>query len=58
MKCINFGEDKTPSGTGRIIPLNRRALEIFKLWAQQFPNREPEHLCFPGREMRGFWRCV
>ena len=37
--CIQFGKDKTPSGTGRIIPLNRRALETLKLWAQQFPLR-------------------
>jgi integrase len=46
--CIQFGKDKTPSGTGRIIPLNRRALEIVKLWAQRFPNRQPEHYVFPA----------
>jgi integrase len=46
--CIQFGQDKTPSGTGRIIPLNRRALETMKLWAQRFPNREPEHYVFPA----------
>jgi integrase len=46
--CIQFGHDKTPSGTGRIIPLNRRALETMKLWAQRFPNREPEHYVFPA----------
>jgi integrase len=48
LACIQFGKDKTPSGTGRIIPLNRRALETLKLWAQQFPNREPEHYVFPA----------
>jgi integrase len=46
--CIQFGKDKTPSGTGRIIPLNRRALETLKLWAQRFPDREPEHYVFPA----------
>ncbi len=46
--CIQFGKDKTPSGTGRIIPLNRRALETLKLWAQRFPNREPDHYVFPA----------
>jgi integrase len=46
--CIQFGKDKTPSGTGRIIPLNRRALETLKLWAQRFPNHEPEHYVFPA----------
>lgn len=46
--CIQFGKDKTPSGTGRIIPLNRRALETLNLWAQRFPNREPEHYVFPA----------
>jgi integrase len=46
--CIQFGKDKTPSGTGRIIPLNRRAIETLKLWAQRFPNREPEHYVFPA----------
>jgi integrase len=46
--CIQFGKDKTPSGTGRIIPLNRRAIETLKLWAQRFPNREAEHYVFPA----------
>jgi len=46
--CIQFGKDKTPSGTGRIIPLNRRPLETLKLWAQRFPDREPEHYVFPA----------
>jgi len=46
--CIQFGKDKTPSGTGRIIPLDRRALDTLKLWAQRFPNRTPEHYVFPA----------
>jgi integrase len=46
-RCLKFGKDKTPSGTGRTIPLNARALETLKFWAQQFPNRLPEHYVFP-----------
>ena len=45
--CLKFGKDKTASGTGRTVPLNPRALETLKFWAQQFPNRLPEHYVFP-----------
>jgi integrase len=51
--CIRFGKDKTPSSTGRIIPLNKRALETLKFWAQQFPEREPEHYIFPAERYGG-----
>ena len=47
-RCIQFGKDKTPSGTGRIIPLNQRALEVLKMWADSFPNRQGEHFVFPA----------
>jgi integrase len=60
--CIRFGKDKTPSGTGRIIPLNKRALETLKFWAQQFPERKPEHYVFPAERYGGsgdvFGACV
>ena len=46
-KCLKWGKDKTPAGTGRIVPLNPRALETLRFWAQQFPNRRPEHYVFP-----------
>jgi integrase len=51
--CIRFGKDKTPSGTDRIIPLNRRAFETLKFWAEQFPEREPEHYVFPAERYGG-----
>ncbi len=51
--CIRFGKDKTPSGTDRIIPLNRRAFETLKFWAEQFPQREPEHYVFPAERYGG-----
>jgi integrase len=49
-RCIQFGKDKTPAGTGRIIPLNQRALEVLKMWALQFPDRQPEHFVFPAEK--------
>ncbi len=49
-RCLQFGKDKTPSGTGRIVPLNQRAIESLKFWAQQFPNRLPEHYVFPAEK--------
>jgi integrase len=51
--CIRFGKDKTPSSTGRVIPLNRRALETLKFWAQQFPEHKPEHYVFPAERYGG-----
>ena len=49
-RCLKFGKDKTRAGTGRTVPLNQRALETLKLWAQQFPNRLPEHFVFPSEK--------
>ena len=45
---IRFGKDKTPAGTGREIPLNRRAVATLTSWAQLFPNRKPGHFVFPA----------
>jgi integrase len=47
-RCLKFGKDKTASGTGRTIPLNQRAIETLKFWAQQIPNRQPSHFVFPS----------
>jgi integrase len=47
-RCLKFGKDKTAAGTGRTIPLNQRAVETLKFWAQQFPNRQPSHFVFPS----------
>jgi integrase len=46
-RCLQFGKDKTPSGTGRIIPLNPRAMATLSFWASHFPERESEHYVFP-----------
>lgn len=46
-RTVRVGKSKTEAGTGRVIPLNDRATRILKFWAEQFPNREPEHFIFP-----------
>jgi integrase len=46
-RCLKFGHDKTKAGTGRTVPLNQRAIAALTFWAQQFPNRKPEHFVFP-----------
>jgi integrase len=47
-QCLQFGKDKTVSGTGRFVPLSPRALASLQFWAQQFPNKLPEHYVFPS----------
>jgi integrase len=47
-RCLQFGKDKTPSGTGRIIPLNPRAMATLSFWASHFPDCQPEHYVFPA----------
>jgi integrase len=47
-RTVRVGRSKTEAGTGRTIPLNERALKILEFWAEQFPNREPEHFVFPS----------
>jgi integrase len=51
-RCVRFGKDKTPAGTGRIVPLNSRALSTLEFWARHFPTREPSHFVF-ARERYG-----
>ena len=61
-RCLQFGKDKTPSGTGRIIPLNARAMATLSFWASHFPERQPEHYVFPAERYGGsgaiFEACV
>lgn len=44
---LTVGKAKTQSGTGRVIPLNKRILGLLEMWANQFPNRQPDHYLFP-----------
>jgi integrase len=42
------GQSKTASGTGRVLPLNDRAVAILGFWASLFPKRQADHFVFPA----------
>ena len=44
------GKSKTEYGEGRPIPMNNRAFQVLSMWAETFPNREPEHYIFPSEK--------
>jgi integrase len=43
---LTVGLSKTDSGTGRLLPLNDRAIAILSFWASLFPARERHHYVF------------
>jgi integrase len=45
---LTVGQSKTESGTGRLLPLNDRAVAILGFWASLFPLREASHFVFPA----------
>jgi integrase len=45
---LTVGLSKTESGTGRLLPLNDRAVAILGFWASLFPGRAPNHFVFPS----------
>lgn len=45
---LTVGHSKTESGTGRVLPLNDRAVAILNFWADLFPAREASHFIFPA----------
>jgi integrase len=45
-RTVRVGKSKTEAGTGRTIPLNNKATEVLKFWAERFPDRELEHFVF------------
>ncbi len=45
---LTVGRSKTDSGTGRMLPLNDRAVAILGFWASLFPLRQPSHFVFPA----------
>jgi integrase len=47
-RTVRVGKSKTEAGTGRVIPLNDKATKVLKFWAEQFPDRKPEHAAFPS----------
>ena len=46
-KSLTVGKSKTAAGTGRVIPLNPRAVAVLSRWRGLFPGAEPEHYVFP-----------
>jgi integrase len=46
-KSLMVGKSKTAAGTGRIIPLNPRAVAALTHWRGLFPGAQPEHHVFP-----------
>jgi integrase len=47
-RMLTVGKSKTDSGTGRVIPLNLRALAVLEFWASNFPSRNPTNYVFPS----------
>jgi integrase len=45
---VTVGHSKTDCGTGRVIPLNDRAVAVLKFWASLFQVREASHFVFPA----------
>ena len=45
---LTVGQSKTEFGTGRLLPLNDRAVAILGFWAGLFPERESSHFVFPA----------
>jgi integrase len=46
-KFLTVGKSKTPTGTGRVVPLNSRIVSVLEMWAANFPGRQPNHYVFP-----------
>jgi hypothetical protein len=47
-RSLQWGKDKTASGTGRVIPLSQRAMAAMSFWATHFPARHPGRYVFPA----------
>jgi len=50
-EAITVGKSKTEHGSGRAVPLNARALKAMTAWAQEFPDRKPNHYVFPSEKV-------
>ena len=50
-EALMVGKSKTPQGTGRPVPLNKRAYDALTAWAHQFAERKPEHYVFPSEKV-------
>jgi integrase len=45
--ALTVGKSKTAAGTGRVIPLNPRAVAVLEHWRAVFTEAQPEHYVFP-----------
>ncbi len=52
-KLVWVGKSKTEYGEGRPIPMNDRAFQVMTMWAETFPNRQPQHYVFPTEKYGG-----
>jgi len=48
---VTVGDSKTAAGTGRVVPLNRPALNELKQWATRVPDRQSDHYVFPAERV-------
>ena len=46
-RCLQWGKDKTASGTGRVVSLSITAMNCLPEWEASFPDRKPKHFVFP-----------
>ncbi len=49
-KSLVVGKSKTAYGTGRVIPLNLRAIAMLTHWRGPFPDAQPKHFVFPAEK--------
>lgn len=49
-RAIQFEKDKTPAGSGRVVPLNAKAFAAMEWWATEFPDRMSRHYVFPSEQ--------
>jgi integrase len=49
-RILTVGKSKSPTGTGRAIPLNNRIFSVLEMWAAQFPSRQLTHFVFPSEK--------
>ena len=52
-RMLTVGKSKSPTGTGRSIPLNARILNVLEMWAGQFPGLQASHFVFPKERYGG-----
>jgi integrase len=45
---LTVGKSKTHGGAGRVIPLNRTAMQCLQEWRSLFPDAAPAHFVFPS----------